>query len=415
MIVVSVLVVTYNHENYLARALDSILAQQTQFQVEILVGEDGSDDATPSILREYVARYPQIRGFFRDRSEVIYIRGRPSGRNNMLQLLSQAQGKYLAFCNGDDYWTATDKLQLQVDFLEKNPDFALCQHLTETKWEDGYLPDKTLGCNKDELTVYDFIRRNIFSRRIMKVPETHTSSSLFRTTVLKGCLPPDFNLVFAGDRYLYIWAALKGRVKVLPIVMSVYWQHLQSITKNKFADSQEHRKFWVQNDLEDLQIIKGHLPDELAEHIEEIIGGIHFLDEQNKIPSATARRLENKTRYFEARLLDAELALWRGVYLKQYKRIALYGAGAFAQRLIVDLIDANCALPVILFDSFAEESEQNLCGIQICKPAAHHRDQFDACYLATFTSHDVLEKACRATFGDQVIILNPPCQQAQTP
>lgn len=116
---VSVLIMTYNHERYVGRALDGALMQQTSFPFEILVSEDASTDATRSIVQEYAARHPdKIRLILSERNvhtNEIVTRG-----------LRAARGDYVALLDGDDFWTAPDKLQAQADFLDANPDCALC-------------------------------------------------------------------------------------------------------------------------------------------------------------------------------------------------------------------------------------------------------------------------------------------------
>jgi len=124
---VSICVQTYKHEKYIAECLDGILMQQTNFEFEILLGEDDSPDKTRNICIDYAKKYPEkIRLFLHDRSNVIYMNGNPTGRFNLLYNLTHSKGKYIAICPGDDYWTDPLKLQRQVDFLENNENHSLC-------------------------------------------------------------------------------------------------------------------------------------------------------------------------------------------------------------------------------------------------------------------------------------------------
>jgi len=126
---VSVCITTYNHEKYIAQALDGALMQLTDFEYDILVGEDDSSDETRIIVKVYAKKYPdKIRLFLNSRENVIYINGRPTGSCNFVNNLMHARGKYIALCDGDDYWTDPHKLQKQVDFLETNPDCPICFH-----------------------------------------------------------------------------------------------------------------------------------------------------------------------------------------------------------------------------------------------------------------------------------------------
>jgi len=113
--IISVCVQTYNHSNYIRHCLNSILEQQTNFDFEILLGEDASTDGTREICIEYAEQYPdKIRLFLHHRENNIKIGDQPTGRFNFLYNLFSAKGKYIALCEGDDYWTDPFKLQKKV-------------------------------------------------------------------------------------------------------------------------------------------------------------------------------------------------------------------------------------------------------------------------------------------------------------
>ncbi|MCD4674136.1 MAG: glycosyltransferase, partial [Anaerolineaceae bacterium] len=123
---VSVNIVTYNHEPYIAQAIEGALMQKTNFPYEVLIGEDDSSDGTREICKEYAAKYPdKIRLFLNDRRNVIYVNEQPTGRWNFINLLKNSKGKYISFCEGDDYWHHPKKLQMQVDYLETHPECGL--------------------------------------------------------------------------------------------------------------------------------------------------------------------------------------------------------------------------------------------------------------------------------------------------
>lgn len=124
---VSVTVATYQHVNYIKECLEGILKQQTDFPYEIIVGEDGSVDGTQEICKEYANRYPdKIRLFIRDRrlSQYVDSTGKVTRFNGIWNRMS-CRGKYIAWCEGDDYWTDPLKLQKQVDFLETHSEYGL--------------------------------------------------------------------------------------------------------------------------------------------------------------------------------------------------------------------------------------------------------------------------------------------------
>ncbi len=124
-IMVSVCCLTYNHEDFIAAALEGFLMQKTKFAFEAIIHDDASTDGTREIIMEYAGRYPDI---FRPiyQTENHFSR---TGRYPLAEyVFPRARGKYLAECDGDDYWTDPLKLQKQVDFLEANPDYVMCHH-----------------------------------------------------------------------------------------------------------------------------------------------------------------------------------------------------------------------------------------------------------------------------------------------
>jgi len=121
---VSIVVATYNHEKYLAQAFDGFLMQSTNFKVEIMVNDDASTDQTKSVIESYVKKYPTlILPFYQIENQ--YSKGKKPWFH---VLFPAARGKYVATCEGDDFWTDPLKLQKQVDFLEANDGYNLCAH-----------------------------------------------------------------------------------------------------------------------------------------------------------------------------------------------------------------------------------------------------------------------------------------------
>lgn len=169
-IAVSVIMLAYNQEAYIAQAIESVLAQQTGFRYELLIGDDASPDGTGEIAEDYARRYPDRIRVFR-RPENL------GASRNAYELLCQAQGRYLAFCEGDDYWTAPDKLAVQYAFLEEHPDLIGCTHRCVVVDEHGDpLPKQRISWvrEKPRFTLRDFqgiylpgqtatiMKRNIF-------------------------------------------------------------------------------------------------------------------------------------------------------------------------------------------------------------------------------------------------------------
>lgn len=152
-IMVSVLAIAYNHELWIAHALDSFVMQKTIFPIEILVHDDASTDKTAEIIKEYEKKYPGlVKGFYQTENQF-------SQGNNPLFILSQmARGKYVAICECDDYWTDPFKLEKQVDLLEAHPECSMAVAKTDIYYlEDGqfYFQQTLEGVNKDLLYFND--------------------------------------------------------------------------------------------------------------------------------------------------------------------------------------------------------------------------------------------------------------------
>lgn len=146
---VTVVVLAYNHEKYIEQCLMSLAAQKTTFPFEVLVGEDASKDGTADILR---ALEPKLPSYF-----TIICREKNLNAGNAADLLLRGTGKYLAICEGDDYWTYEYKLQEQVDFLENNPDYVACFHDCEVVDENSHPTGNIYpSCNDDEYTLNHF-------------------------------------------------------------------------------------------------------------------------------------------------------------------------------------------------------------------------------------------------------------------
>jgi len=217
MIKVSVCIVTYNHEKFIAQALDSALMQEADFDYEIILGEDESQDGTRQICIEYARRYPdRIRLFLRSRKDVIYINGQPTGRFNFVENLKAARGEYIALLDGDDYWTDPHKLQKQVDHLDSHPEQAICCHDVMEVYENRQtLPHRFCPPNqKDTATLEDLLAG-------FNVP---APSVLFRRGLF-GEFPAWFFQAPIGDIPLHVLNAQHGEIGYLNEVMAVHRAH----------------------------------------------------------------------------------------------------------------------------------------------------------------------------------------------
>ncbi|MFW6224817.1 MAG: glycosyltransferase family 2 protein, partial [Bacteroidota bacterium] len=152
---VSICCITYNHEKYIREAIEGFLRQKTSFPIEVLLHDDASNDGTSSIIRAYESKYPDLI-FPIYQKENQYSKGvKISPTYNW----PRARGKYIALCEGDDYWTDPLKLQKQVDFLEKNEEYSMCAHDVKTIYEDDWKEKKNHRFNKpiDNATFEDLV------------------------------------------------------------------------------------------------------------------------------------------------------------------------------------------------------------------------------------------------------------------
>lgn len=198
---ISVSVVTFQHVKYIRECLEGILMQKTSFPFEILLGDDLSTDGTREICLEYARRYPEkIRLFLHHRENNIKIGGRATGRFNFMYNLYSARGKYIALCEGDDFWTDSEKLQKQVDFLEENNEVVICSHNSNIINSDSSFNRTFNEINIPEINDVNYILRNSWY-----IP---TASMVFRRSNL--ILPKWFYMYPNGDYMLQLILAANG-------------------------------------------------------------------------------------------------------------------------------------------------------------------------------------------------------------
>lgn len=215
---VSVCCVTYNHEKYIAEALNSFLMQKTTFQYEIIIGEDCSLDNTRKIIEDYCLRHP-------DKIKLVTDNVNVGAMNNQTRTFSHAKGKYIAMCDGDDYWTDPFKLQKQVDFMESQSDSAICCHYSRVIDENGELVYEHPTPIKLEFDYGDVL--------LGKKEETRTCSVMLKNNqhINEICQQNWYQRTHGADTFLKLYALEneKGKLYVLPEVMSVYRLHKDGI------------------------------------------------------------------------------------------------------------------------------------------------------------------------------------------
>lgn len=226
---VSVLCTAYNHEKYIEKCLQGIIDQKTNFEFEILINDDHSDDKTADLIRMYESKYPKIiKPIYQTTNQ--YSKG-----INIVDdiLFPKSKGEYIAFCEGDDYWIDEHKLQRQYEFMENHKSCVMCVgntiiHDLENKEKDRLFNHwrKSKKLKKEDI----FLGWNV-----------HTSTYFIRRDFLK--IPDEFKKYWFGDYVRLTYNSSKGDVYYIPEIMSVYNHNNTNGLTNIFENSEiEKRK-----------------------------------------------------------------------------------------------------------------------------------------------------------------------------
>jgi len=208
---ISICCTAYNHEKYIAEAIESLLMQKTSYPFEILVHDDASTDNTAKVIKKYEKDFPEL-------IKPIYQTENQYSKNNHVGYFFntlRAKGKYMAICEGDDYWTDPLKLQKQVDYLEANPQCSLCTHAARRIARDkkvvGYIKH---GNNDQNFTTVDVIRHGgggLFATNSMVYPRKLVQN-----------MPDFYHHSPVGDFPLMLYLSLQGDMHYMAQCMSDY-------------------------------------------------------------------------------------------------------------------------------------------------------------------------------------------------
>jgi len=220
-VTVSICMITYNHESYIAQAIEGVLMQQTNFQIELVIGDDCSTDNTFRICQTYKDQY-------QSKIKLLSQKKNLGVRNNFLNTIHNCEGKYIALCEGDDYWIDVLKLQKQVLFLEKNYDYSLIH-------TNGY---RNFGGKLQPWNQWDDLEGEV-SKTFYYGTVVRTCSSMFRSSLL----PVFFDLFenckvqIIGDWPLFAYLSTKGKFGYLSEHTCVYRQNPSSVSSSHFKDN----------------------------------------------------------------------------------------------------------------------------------------------------------------------------------
>jgi Glycosyltransferases involved in cell wall biogenesis len=207
---VSVAMITYNHEKFIGKAIESVLIQEIGAGVELVIGEDCSVDSTRSIVETYPARFPGVVRLVTSNENVGMMK-------NFVRTIEACRGDYIAFLEGDDYWTSKDKLRLQTAFLDEHPDCALCHHRV------SYLDDAT-GQIVSEFPPPQHRERRTAGSELVNRNFVQTCSLMIRRKAIPR-LSKDFAKLKLGDWPICVLASQNGWIGYIDQNMSVYRLH----------------------------------------------------------------------------------------------------------------------------------------------------------------------------------------------
>lgn len=233
---------TFNMEAYIGEALDSWLRQEVSFPLEIVISDDGSTDGTCDVVKHYMAEHPNIR---------LISTGHIGKMPNFIRSLKESKGKYVALCDGDDYWIDPYKLQKQFDFMEAHPEFSEC-------FTNSYVLDVTTGEKKIAKThIWDVAdAEGLLAHRDddnVQMSPGHTSTFFYRNQFLQdypewmyGDVMTDFPLYMLMSRY--------GKAKFINDLTSVYrhrsdgvssvgWNYVKATKRRIFVYENVNRDF----------------------------------------------------------------------------------------------------------------------------------------------------------------------------
>lgn len=210
---VSVICVTYNHEKYIRQALDSIIMQKVDFNMEVLIGEDCSTDHTADILKEYETKYPSL-------FKVYYREHNLGATRNEYELFMTAKGRYIAALELDDIWTDPHKLQKQYDFLEEHTEYIGVAHDFDIIDEQGNVID-----NDDNKSIKSYLGKNFgLSDFLNEGFVFQTGTHFYRNIFADG---GNYSIIYKADRLIRDKTVLsllldRGDFYILPDNMSAY-------------------------------------------------------------------------------------------------------------------------------------------------------------------------------------------------
>ncbi|WP_265427510.1 glycosyltransferase [Chryseobacterium sp. YIM B08800] len=216
---VSIIVLTYNQENFIEKNLQGIFMQKVNFPVELIISDDCSPDNTSFIIEEYIKNKPS-------HVEIKFTKHEKNlgSTPNFYYALNQCTGDYIAFCEGDDYWTDENKLQTQYDFLENNPEYSMCFHQVKNISSNPLINDTIFAKVEDR----DYSAIEIFQHWIVHTTSVFMNAKVLKNKAAQTLLKHPELLYF--DTFLYMACSLNGKIHGSSKTMSCYLRHEEGIS-----------------------------------------------------------------------------------------------------------------------------------------------------------------------------------------
>lgn len=277
----TVVTFTYNHEKYIAECIESVAAQKG-CDIEHLIFDDASKDATPEIISQFAAKYPHVKPVLFKRKPLTTIE----------PAFQSCRSEYVALCDGDDYFTDPEKLRKQIDMLSGRPELSVCSHYAKIVYEDGRpsqtFPDrKTIGDRRD-FTLADILQGNFMQ----------TCSVMYRWRFRDG-LPSWFNTTLRpADWYWHVLHAEKGDIGFIPEEMAVYRRHTDSAYAT--ADTNDPKRHFLKHGLRELEVfyeLNRHFSGRYHKDFENLAVGVfarlytHVIESDDDAPYQAAAKM----------------------------------------------------------------------------------------------------------------------------
>lgn len=260
---VSVICIVYNHEKYLRDALEGIVMQKTDFPFEVIVHDDASTDNSAEIIREYKKKYPElIIPIYQIVNQ--YSLGVPIAQS----VLPFCRGEYVAYCEGDDYWSCDKKLQVQIDFLDSHSDYTLCGHNDIWRSEKTHeIIRRNISEADGDISVDNYFKKNKFSFQM--------ASIVIRKSVAEKIPDESYEIAQVDDYIFPIWAVLNGKIRFMGKKMSVHRKDIEGSWNDVHKEEKEQIQHRY-NLIALWEYVKPLFPVQYHEDINKIKGQLYF-------------------------------------------------------------------------------------------------------------------------------------------